>query len=94
MKPRSSPDKQLPRWLASLSPGLQIAWSFLSAEQQAAAFAEYRALVAETMKGPRKFALRAFREHHPREHLNDPDEALLIGVSEKTYRGMRDRDEL
>lgn len=92
MKPsKSNQGSLIELWLASLSPGLRFAALLMSAEEQKQAFADYRAALHMS---PRKLALKALREHHPLEVINDPDEALLRGVSEKTYRGMRDRAEL
>lgn len=76
----------LQQWLDSLSPSLRVTWRFLSPEQQAAVFTEYQELVAAAYAAPRKFALLAFREHNPREHLNQPDEAILAGVGIKKLR--------
>jgi hypothetical protein len=92
--PETTQPEPIRRWLKSLSPALQLAWAILTPEEQAAEYAEYQRLVTETIKKRRKFALLAFREHHPKEVLNAPDYALTHGVSEKAYRGMRQRKEL
>lgn len=76
-------------WLSSLSPSLRMTWEFMTPEQQKEIFAEYQAILAESFANPRKFALMAFREHNPVEHLNDPDEAMIKGVGIKKLASLR-----